>query len=42
MSQKVFREFVSVEEAKKRLREHYLIQPVDMGELSLDRCIGKI
>ncbi len=42
MSQKVFRELVSIEEAKTRLREHFSAQPVGIEELSLENCIGRV
>ena len=42
MSQKVFRELVSTEEARKRLREHFSAQPVGIEELSLEKCIGRV
>ena len=42
MRQKVFRELVSVEEAKRRLKEHFLPQPVGVEELHLGRCVGRV
>ena len=41
MSQKVFREFVSIEETKK-LREYFSPQPVGVEELQLEKAIGRI
>jgi putative molybdopterin biosynthesis protein len=42
MSRKIFRDLVSVEEAKRRLKEHFVTAPVGIEELSLDKCVGRI
>jgi len=41
-SQKVFRKLASVEEAKRRLREHFVPSPVGVETIPLERCYGRV
>ena len=42
MTQKVFRELVSVEEAKRLLRERFDPKPLGVEEVSLDQAVGRV
>ncbi|MFH0748666.1 MAG: molybdopterin biosynthesis protein [Candidatus Bathyarchaeota archaeon] len=42
MKQKVFRELLSVPEAKRRLTEHFVPQPVGGETLPLESCFGRV
>lgn len=42
MQRRVFRELVSEEEAKKRLREHFLPQPTGVEVVTIDKAIGRV
>ncbi|UCH01620.1 MAG: molybdopterin biosynthesis protein [Candidatus Bathyarchaeota archaeon] len=42
MKRKIFRSLVSVDEAKRRLKEHFIAAPVGIEELPLDKCVGRI
>ncbi|MDQ1278929.1 MAG: molybdopterin molybdotransferase, partial [Thermoproteota archaeon] len=42
MQRRVFRELVTEEEAKKRLRENYLSQPMGLEAVKIDEAIGRV
>ncbi|MBL7118887.1 molybdopterin biosynthesis protein [Candidatus Bathyarchaeota archaeon] len=42
MTRKIFRDLVSVEEAKKRFRAHFIPRPVGVEKVLLERCYGRV
>lgn len=42
MQRRIFRELVSEEEAKKKLREHFLPQPVGVESVHVEKAVGRV